>query len=157
MKKFYFLLMLVVALAFTSCESCEGTKDDATASITWNIDLNAKGEGKLVVSYPTGRLTLDGAASFDATSSNDSVLNAILESAPTYNAIMANPANYSDEQVYVANEFKSAFHVDTLAGTWELNAVGYAKYGNIYIVIDEHLPHADTAAVVMNDTVPVLE
>lgn len=132
--------MLVVALAFCSCESCQNDNTDDNAAITWNINVAAKGEGVLGVTYPTGRLDLNGAASFTAVTTNDSLLNVALENAPCYHAVLADTAAYSAEQVYLAKQVESAFNVDTISGTWAVDITGYARYSNIYIVIDEHFP-----------------
>jgi len=143
MKKLYFLLMLVVALAFTSCESCEN-EDGTNAPIQYNIEVGANGEGNLVMSYPTGKLNLKGAAKFTATSAME---DTAAVNAPCFKAVLANPNDYSEETVEFANQVNSAFNVDTLEGTWHVDVVGYAKWNNIYLVIDEHWPaESDTVA-----------
>lgn len=149
MKKLYFLIALCVALSFTACESCSSDIPEASEGIVWNVKLQASGEGMLVASYPTGKLSLDGAANFAAESSNDTV-EANLLGTPSYKDVLANQGNYDPETVNFAERVNSAIAVDTMSGKWNVDLTGYAKYHNIYLVIDEHWP-ADTTKIV-NET-----
>ena len=148
------MFMLAVAFTFTSCNK------ETTTPIQYSVEVAANGEGTFVMSYPTGNLNLKGAASLCATSA---IENTLAVNAPNYQAVLANPNDFSDETVEFANQVNSAFHVDTLEGTWHVDVVGYAKWNNIYLVIDEHWP-ADTTAIaaepcdsMVNDSLTALE
>lgn len=150
MKKIFSILAaaLLVATAFTAT-SCKKSPD-----ILWNVQAQASGNGKIIVTYPTGNpgLVVEGVATATATTTNDSTVLVFAAPADALFAedVLANPDAYSKQDVKDAealmNEVNNKaveFHAE---GEWEASVTGYAKYGQMYFVINEHWP-VDTVAV----------
>jgi hypothetical protein len=137
-KNLMFILMALFAIVFTSCDPKE--PEQVKPTLQWNLTAIAEGEGIVEVGFPTGTISINGIAEVQFVTTNDTI-NLCSAELLNYEAVLAEPNNYTEEQVEAANEVNnSIIYVKELEGDWSVDIKGYAKYGTIYIMINEHFP-----------------
>lgn len=105
--------------------------------------------------FDHGRFEINGKAEAILTIANDTVVNLLPNSAVNYKDVLMCPSNYTEAEVAGATKVDSAVNsskIITATGKWEVTVTGYAKYGEIYFVIDEHWPKDNTNTDFMADT-----
>ena len=127
MKKF--LLTVAVAIATFFCNSC-----DNKVGILYNVNIDGKAAGDVVVTFPNGKLDLDGAVNLAFVYSNDTTVvsnNCILLS----NALESNDKEVRNFANTVNNEFDVRLKNPEVAGSYDVKIYGYAKETATGIVI----------------------
>jgi len=128
------MLMLVIALTFTSCESCDNKENVTPAGIEWMAHVDASGSGYLNATFPfNGNVELEGTARFEANTSTDTVAEfSVPNGALTYDRVLADPAIYGDDEITLAKQIEhriSETKLDSISGKWEINTYGWAALG----------------------------
>jgi len=153
MKKIFSILAIVCAiLSMSSCKT-------NSQLVVWNATVNAQGEGKVNVTFPTGGFVADGNATVTVHSTNDTTaVPAVLFA----EEVLANPKAFTAEQVKFAKfataKFEDAYSVTEVEGTWSVDIEAYALQPEtgLYIVIKKHWPEepqpVDSVAVVPADS-----
>jgi hypothetical protein len=137
-KNLMFILMALFSITLTSCNQKE--HEQVKPTLQWNLTAVAEGEGIVEVGFPTGTISIDGIAEVRFVTTNDTI-NLRSVKLLNYEDVLAEPNNYTKEQVEADNEVNnSVIYVKQLEGDWLVDIKGYAKYGTIYIMIDEHFP-----------------
>lgn len=119
------LAMMLSALAFTSCEEEE-------FKITYNVDIVGDADGDVTLTFPDGRLALQGCAAIDFHYGNADVADYTLTE-----ALESNDANVVKAAWAVKEDVEKAFTVVATEGTYYIHIGGYAEAYGVKISIDE--------------------
>lgn len=142
MKRIFVLMLALMAAMFISCDRGTQPSDGQTTqpTIQWNLTAAVEGDGLIEVGFPTGSIRANAAGEVVFNTCSDSlVLRSV--NAVTCDEVINNPEVYTEDQIEAANEVKnSIIYINAIEGDWKVDITGYAKYGTIYIMIDEHFP-----------------
>lgn len=120
-------MIIAAAAMLTSCKS--------TPTVEWNLTAQVRGNGEVVVSYPTGSLSVTGDAKVAATTARETS-----DTLTVSYALNSGNERLVEAAKAVQKAGNGAFVVEVLKGEWQADVTGYAKYGEFYFVVDEHYP-----------------
>lgn len=134
MKKLFNLLAIAVVtmmMAF-SLTSCDTTNNDGNTQtgFTYNVDIDACAKGDLMVTFPNGKLAMNGDATIMFDYSNDSVINLMAGDILTEEAILASNDQVKIDALNATNNwFDENFTVSSTSagGKYCVKASGYIK------------------------------
>lgn len=152
MKKFFAIMMIAFTM-MVGFSSCDKKTDNVNFGVDYTLTVAGDGDGQVEVTFPQGRLGMNGDADVDFCLSNDTVSMDTLMMVSKANILSEGDSVKVDAMRKVNDYLASQFNATAASGTYDLSVRGYARerVTGLCFEIDRHFTNRDSVNLTVGD------